>query len=538
MKHLILVFCAFFSALITLHSQRVQFMPLNHAWSARLLADTDTLGHTQVRPLNPFVYGSAGSEMAKKMYWERPFGQDNWLFHTAFNNRLLDLEKEDFSLSIYPLFDVRLGNDSRRTNEQAYQNTRGVALEGRIGSNVAFYTDFVENQARFPLYVDEWISNERLRPQAVVPGQGVAKDFKDDPSQYDYGISTGWVNWNLNRFFNLQFGYGKNFIGEGYRSLLLSDNAFNYPYLRLQTRFWKIQYTNIFAQLQDVNTRLPDGAYPRKYMVSHYLSVKVGKKLNLGVYETVVYGDSLANRGLEWAYANPIIFYRPIEFAQGSRAGNVLMGLHASYRQSAKLHAYGQFVLDEFILDQLRAGDGWWGNKFGVQLGVKGQWKQPDLFYRIEFNTVRPYTYGHTKVLQNYAHYNQPLAHPLGGNFREILFQLNYYYQRWFVEGQLNYQTQGLDEDDTHWGSNVYRSNVNREMDTGNAIGQGVLAKHLLLQLRFGWIVNPSYNLRLEVGYLNRDFNPERATVDQMPNETRYLYLGLKTALKNTYLDF
>ena len=40
---------------------------------------------------------------------------------------------------------------------------------------------------------------------------------------------------------------------------------------------------------------------------------------------------------------------------------------------------------------------------------------------QLETNIVRPYTYQHNDSIDNYSHYNQPLAHPLGANFAEVI---------------------------------------------------------------------------------------------------------------------
>ena len=39
-----------------------------------------------------------------------------------------------------------------------------------------------------------------------------------------------------------------------------------------------------------------------------------------------------------------------------------------------------------------------------------------------EYNSARPFTYSHASLFTNYAHYRQPLAHPLGSNFKEFVF--------------------------------------------------------------------------------------------------------------------
>ena len=82
-----------------------------------------------------------------------------------------------------------------------------------------------------------------------------------------------------NKHFNFQFGTGKNFIGDGYRSLFLSDVASPYPYFKINTSFWKIKYTNLWMSMQDVRSELTvDGAYKKKFMAIHYLSWNVSKK--------------------------------------------------------------------------------------------------------------------------------------------------------------------------------------------------------------------------------------------------------------------
>ena len=46
----------------------------------------------------------------------------------------------------------------------------------------------------------------------------------------DLYYSSGYINYNINSFFDIQLGHGKNFIGDGYRTMFISDNSFNYPY--------------------------------------------------------------------------------------------------------------------------------------------------------------------------------------------------------------------------------------------------------------------------------------------------------------------
>ena len=129
---------------------------------------------------------------------------------------------------------------------KTYTNTRGYIIEGDLGQKISFFSSFRENQAVFPSYIHEYVLSNK-----VVPGQGYAREFKD--TGFDYAMASGYFGIKPAKNFVVQFGHGKHFIGDGYRSLLLSDNAFNYPFLRIQTSFWKMQYTNLYVEMQDIN---------------------------------------------------------------------------------------------------------------------------------------------------------------------------------------------------------------------------------------------------------------------------------------------
>jgi hypothetical protein len=80
-------------------------------------------------------------------------------------------------------------------------------------------------------------------------------------------------------------------------------------------------------------------------------------------------------------------------------------------------------LLDEFILSKVRNSPTNWVNKFGIQLGGKyiDAFGIKNLDLQLEMNRVRPFTYAHYDTINNYTHYNQPLAHPLGANFQELI---------------------------------------------------------------------------------------------------------------------
>ena len=103
--------------------------------------------------------------------------------------------------------------------------------------------------------------------------------------------------------------------------MILSDNAFNYPYLRLTADFWRIQYTCLYTQMTDRNRVLSDNTFARKYTVMHYLDIAVTKRLNIGFFDAIVAKaqDSTGiRRGFDLQYLNPIILLRSAEYYAGN----------------------------------------------------------------------------------------------------------------------------------------------------------------------------------------------------------------------------
>jgi hypothetical protein len=283
----------------------------------------------------------------------------------------------------------------------------------------------------------------------------------------------GRLTYTPNEIFTVETGIDHLYIGEGERSLLAGNQGVPLPFIQAKAKFWKFQY--LFSQqvgFEDrQETRTPKG------IATHYLGFQASKKWNFGIFETVVYDmyDTLYNRGFEPEYLNPLIFYRPQEYSLGS-ADNVMIGLHTSY-SFGKHKAYGQFILDEFLLAELRARSRWWANKYGFQLGVKGLFtaKGREVFYRTELNLVRPFTYAHTAPGVVYGNAALPIAHPLGSNFMELYHEFATTLGAWRVEVWLQLYVKGNNDPDTNlsYGGDIYESYINYADEYNFTIGRG-----------------------------------------------------------------
>ena len=376
----------------------------------------------------------------------------------------LEVDTKNFFLALNPVFQYVQGIETGY-NKPIYLNSKGVTARGTIGRKIGFATYLTDNQERGPQFFQQEVANLR-----AVPGVGFYKPFKT--SGVDYFDARGYITFKAAGAIDIQFGYDKNFIGNGYRSLFLSDWGNSNLFLKLNTRIWKFNYQNLFMELMPQFKKSGDTLLDRKYAAMHHLSMNVTKWLNIGVFEGVIFGRK--NR-FDFQYLNPIIFYRHIEGTIGS-PDNAVAGLDFKANIAHRVQLYGQLLLDEFVLSQIKNNPTSWVNKWGIQLGLKyiDAFGIDNLDIQLETNRVRPFTYTHNDTISNYTHYNQPLAHPLGANFQEFLGIVRYQpAPKWHVYLQGIFYYQGLDSAGKNFGANIFRDYTTRTMNDGFKIGSG-----------------------------------------------------------------
>ncbi len=368
----------------------------------------------------------------------------------------LEVNNPDLFLAVNPVLQIHQAVEPGY-DEGIFLNSRGVNVRGLIAKKVGFSSFFTDNQERGPRFFQEQVNKFR-----AVPGVGFYKQFKK--TGVDYFDARGYITFNAAKFIDFQFGYDKNFIGNGYRSLFLSDWGNSYLFAKINTRVWKFNYQNIFMELMpqfNKNSLSGDTLLDRKYAAMHHLSMNVTKWLNVGLFEGIIFGR---RNHFDFQYLNPIIFLRHVEGTIGS-PDNAVAGLDFKANVAHRLQFYGQFLLDEFVLSQIKNNPTSWVNKFGIQLGAKyvDAFGIKNLDLQGEVNRVRPFTYTHYDSISNYTHYNQPLAHPLGANFQEFIGIATYQpAPRWFVYAKAIYFYQGLDSSGKNFGGNIFKNYTTR----------------------------------------------------------------------------
>lgn len=351
------------------------------------------------------------------------------------------------------------------TSKSDYASTYlvGATLSANVRNKITFISHFDYLSGNHNALLNEYQDS-----LLVFPGFGREK------KRLQYNLK-----FNFNKFITADLGKGKHFIGDGYRSLFLSNEHSPYPYLKLTTEFGRVKYYNLYTTFLDMQNPTRDR---KKHASIHFLDFQLTKNINIGVFEGVLWQvkDENYNRGYDVEYLNPIIFYRPVEFSKHS-PDNVLMGANFNVKLK-RTTLYGQILLDDLNISRQKDRDeefavGFFQNKFAYQLGVKTSLKS--LNFLLEYNQAQPYTYAHKEPMQSYTHMNQALAHPLGANFKEVIAIADYSKGKWKLSTKLTLVKVGMDSVHTHYGQNIFASDFDAQGDGGeysygNFNGQGV----------------------------------------------------------------
>ncbi len=435
---------------------------------------------------------------------------------------LYHVNTKEFDLHVNPVLYVSGGYE--KNYGALTQNTRGIELRGMIDKRVGFYTFFTDNQALMPSYVKEYRAKF-----GVIPGEGFNKNFKTNG--VDYISARGYINFNATKHIALQFGHDKNFIGNGYRSLILSDNSSSYTFLKINTKVWKLNYTNLFTEMNAGAKTGPDTILPKKYLAFHHLSLNITKRITIGLFEAVAFegrgkGQDSTKRGqFDIAYSNPIIFYRSIEQQLGS-GDNAILGMDFKWNFLRHFSMYGQIVLDEFVLSEVKAGNGWWANKQALQGGLKyiDAFGLKNLDLQGELNYIRPYTYAHKNNYTNFSNYNQPLMHPLGANVAELIGIARYQpLPRLNITAKVFYTKLGADTANSNWGGNVLKNYTDYEQEYGNKVGQGVTTNLIFTSLNLSYMA--FHNIFIDGYFTVRNYN---SSIDALDSKSVMTGLALR----------
>lgn len=444
-----------------------------------------------------------------------------------FNEHQIDVKSSNSTFYADLLPDFNLSRDFSGKKNTNF-GTLGIQLGGTFGKNFSYNVAGYENRAVLPNYLQTYVNQV-----GIAPGQAYAGIYGNE---YRWSYITANVSYTPIKFLNISAGRDKTFVGDGYRSLLLSDYASPYPFFKLTATLGNVRYMAMWTYFNDPLSVKVDNGDRKKFGVFHYLDWNVSNRLSLGFFDAVIWAakDDLGHkRGFDFTYINPVIFLRPVEASNGS-PDNALIGFTAKYKLTDGITAYGQFSLDEFESSSFFSSKGSSRNKYGFQLGVRGAnlFNVKGLNYLLETNNVKPYTYSERSSVINYTENGEPIGHPWGANFREVVGLLNYSYKRFDFSGELDYGHYGLDINGLNYGKDPFQGYRDPARVYGNYTGQGLTTNMVYLEGKVAYLINPKYNLRFELGGLvRRDKN------NQFNDKTSMLTFGIRSSFRAIYND-
>lgn len=487
----------------------------------------------------PFLFKGRLLERKDSLATANSSSSDNWFMRKIFNEHLVQVDKEDHSFFLDFLPDFQIGSELIDADKRTtWLNTRGIQAGLTIGDKFTFYTNFFENQGVFPKYLDEYMTVNK-----VVPGQGTVENLSSNKKDWMY--ATASLTYDFSPYFQTTLAYDKNHIGDGYRSLLLSDFSSNYAHLKLTGTIGNVQYTSVWAYMLDPkNPRIDSlnsgGRYGDgiKWGAFQYLDYNATNRLSVGFFQAITWANrnEAGHRGFDYNYLNPVMFLRPVESNNSSSPDKMFLGLNAKYKVLNNVSVYGQFLLGEFTAKEFFANNGYAHNKWGAQLGVRGfdVFGVKNLNFLGEYNLVRPYTYQHFSSISNYSNHGEPLAHPRGANFRELVGIANYSWKRFDFSLEGLYSLYGTDPaDGSNMGGDIFQSYSIIPNIYGNKIGQGVKNNLYYADARASYVLNPKYNLRFEVGYTQR----YRKIEAEPTQKSGVISVGLRSSFRPFYGD-
>src|SRR3569833_264406 len=450
------------------------------------------------------------------------------LYRKLFNEHLIDYKGTGSTFYADILPDVGIGRDLSghlNTNLEIIGGQLGGSIGNKFYYNVAGYG----NWGVFPEYISTYVNQT-----GIIPGR--AQGYYSGTNGYSWAYITGVVSYTPVKYLNISLGDDKTFIGDGYRSMILSDYASPYPFFKLTGTLGNVTYMAMWTYMDDPASTSQYGIDRKKFGVFHYLDWNVSKRLSFGFFENVTgfFTDDIgAKRPFDFNYINPLIVLKPVNNSSDD-PDKSLIGLTGKYKISDGLTVYGQFALDEIVSMDFFSSDGASTNKYAWQIGFRGTnvFGCKSLNFLLETNNAKPYTYTARSAIENYSENGEPLAHPWGANFREVVGLLNYSYKRFDFSGELDFGHYGLDMNGLNYGKNIFGIYTHPAKQFGNYTGQGLTTNMYYAEGKVAYILNPKYNLRLELGAIIRN-----ETNDQFHDKAAWLTFGLRSSFRQVYND-
>ncbi len=444
----------------------------------------------------------------------------SWLKRKIFSEHLIEQEQDKFKLFLDPIFDLRVNKNignSNSNNSLGFLNTRGVLLQGKLASKIFFNTSFYENQGVFSTDIDSYYND-----YGVIPGYGRIKKNTNN-KVYDFSAAYGNISLKLIEELNFTLGYDRLFIGEGYRSLFLSDYAAPMMYFKLNLKLGKFEYNSIFTKALNPNynnvmgylqTGSVNSKYPHKFISFNTLTYK-HKEWQFTLLDALVIANNVPYFKTFLYTGSPFVRLSYIDFTK--QKTNSLSGVNISWQNKKIGILYSQIVLNNIYNGDF---------EHGIQLGYKSFdfIGVNNLYFQLEYNRASEKMYAFKNNDLHYGHYNQTLAHPAGAGFNETLLIIAYKIKRFEVlmkSSWLKYY---------HYKNYDHKNIFDYSSTTYNTAYSGK-PNYLFGEMQFIYNINKANKLQV--------FTAISSKTDIITKSHNiFMQAGIRTCIRSNYYDF
>lgn len=452
-----------------------------------------------------------------------------WFSRKLFNEHFIEKKGKAYFLAVDPLLNISIGDERLQNSgeEFLFRNTRGAQAQGQLGEKFAFYTAFFENQARFADFRSDYFTargeqrfngTDYVTSNAVVPNGGRTKPF--NVTGFDYASSVSYIRFKPFKQLSIHFGNNPSFIGWGHRSLLLSDNSFNFTHLKID---WQITPTLSYTVLRGkpLNllrkqfTNFVEPPFERKGIGIHYLNYKPFKNLSIGIFESSIYlrDEATSSQALSNYFYNPLIGLNTAIIGQENGEVRNFMGVNIGLKFKKNL-IYTQFVSGDLTQ-----------NQFGIQFGYRGNdlFTVKNLQLQLEYNQGSDRLYAAQNERLAYTHFNLPLAHTLGNGFEELILCTRYSWKGIYLSLQHNF-----------YSANEMMQFKSALFESKHEVIQETAVQVNLSILEMGYVINQKTRLTV---FGNGTYRQESSDVSGNINHG-IIRFGIRSDLFNNYMDF
>jgi hypothetical protein len=341
------------------------------------------------------------------------------------------------------------------------------------------------------------------------------RNFKFNELQSDqetyFDETEGYFLADFN-YVKFSIGRNRNTIGYGIQKSILSSSAPMMDHLGLQINYKFLSFSWMHAKILGPQNALSDSTFGTirtitdKYFVTHRLSFNLGRDLNFGFGENIIYAD----RSLDFSYLNPFNFYKTVEHANKDRDNSQIF-FDAVNNSIKGLKFYTEIIIDD--IDFSKLGTDWYGNQALINIAAYSTQLNSllPIDFKLQYLRIDPYFYSHRLAQNNFTNDDAPLGSSIEPNSESLIFQVNYR-PHYRVRLSLNFRytdhgANELNEDGTisvnHGGDILYG---HRSFDSINA---GLLdgVKEVKRVFSFVGVYEPinNYFVRLNVKFVNSD---------------------------------